>query len=281
MADGARTLKRLNLELGGITPAIVLQDADIERTLPVLVKAGMVFAGQQCVAISRILVHRARLDEFAHRLADRLAKLVVGPGSSPGTEMGPLIDVANRDRVAALVRGAAVDHEVLLQGGIPEGAPEGSAFLRPSLVRLRGRETELTREERAQMIRDLNAAETKVLEKYGVSQREWARSSINRSRDQAEAVKQAAHAQEAREKADAEKAAAAKKDEGREIVVQKGFSDESPVVLEEKEGAQPVVEQGLPKDYESDQAAASEQDSLEKSADSPAPKATGAKSGKR
>jgi hypothetical protein len=141
--------------------------------------------------------------------------------------------------------------------------------------------TELTREERAQMIRDLNAAETKVLEKYGVSQREWARSSINRSRDQAEAVKQAARAQEAREKADAEKAAAAKKDEGREIVVQKGFSDESPVVLEEKEGAQPVVEQGLPKDYESDQAAASEQDSLEKSADSPAPKATGAKSGKR
>jgi len=147
MADGARTLKRLNLELGGITPAIVLQDTDIERTLPVLVKAGMVFAGQQCVAISRILVHRARLDEFAHRLAERLAKLVVGPGSSPGTEMGPLIDVANRDRVAALVRGATIDHEVLLQGGIPEGAPEGSAFLRPSLVRLRGRETELTREE--------------------------------------------------------------------------------------------------------------------------------------
>jgi hypothetical protein len=141
--------------------------------------------------------------------------------------------------------------------------------------------TELSREERAQMIRDLNAAEAKVLDKYGVSQREWARAQINRTREQADAVKQAAKAQEAREKAEAERAAKAQKDENREVVVQKGFSDESPVVLEEKEGAQPVVEQGLPKDYEADQASASEQDSLEKSTDAPTPKATGGKSGKR
>ncbi|MDX2013527.1 MAG: hypothetical protein SFW67_25265 [Myxococcaceae bacterium] len=141
--------------------------------------------------------------------------------------------------------------------------------------------TELSREERAQMIRDLNAAEAKVLDKYGLSQREWARAQINRTREQADAVKQASKEQEAREKAAAEQAAKAQKDEGREVVVQKGFSDESPVVLEEKEGAQAVVEQGLPKDYESDQAAASEQDSLEKSGDAPAPKATGGKSGKR
>lgn len=141
--------------------------------------------------------------------------------------------------------------------------------------------TELSRDERAQMIRDLNAAEAKVLDKYGMSQREWARAQINRTREQADAVKQASKDQEAREKAAAEQAAKAQKDEGREVVVQKGFSDESPVVLEEKEGAVPVVEQGLPKDYENDQAAASEQDSLEKSADAPAPKATGGKSGKR
>jgi hypothetical protein len=141
--------------------------------------------------------------------------------------------------------------------------------------------TELSREERAQMIRDLNAAEAKVLDKYGVSQREWARAMINRTREQADAVKQAAQAQEAREKAAAERAAKEQKDEGREVVVQKGFSDEAPVILEEQQGAQPFVEQGLPKDYQNDQAAASEQDSLEKAGAAPAPKATGGKSGKR
>jgi acyl-CoA reductase-like NAD-dependent aldehyde dehydrogenase len=147
VADGARTLKRLNLELGGITPAILLRDADVERALPALVKAGMIFAGQQCVAVSRVLVQRSRVDEVVERLADRLAKLVVGSGAEQGTEMGPMIDALNRDRVDALVSGAAHEHEVILKGCIPDGTPAGSAFLRPSLIRLRGRDSELTREE--------------------------------------------------------------------------------------------------------------------------------------
>jgi len=147
MADGAKTLKRLNLELGGITPTIILNDADLDRVLPVLVKAGMIFAGQQCVAISRVLVQKSRAGELADRLADRLRKLVVGPGAAQGTEMGPMIDVENRDRVAALVGKAALEHELVLAGAIPENTPEGSAFLRPSLIRLGGRESELTRDE--------------------------------------------------------------------------------------------------------------------------------------
>lgn len=147
MVDGANTLKRLNLELGGITPAIVLQDADLDRVVPTLVKAGMIFAGQQCVAVSRVLVHRNRVDEIIQRLADRLEKLVIGSGAEQSTEMGPMIDVVNRDRVAALVRAAVLDHDVVLKGDIPDARPAGSAFLKPSLVRLRSRESGLTREE--------------------------------------------------------------------------------------------------------------------------------------
>lgn len=139
--------------------------------------------------------------------------------------------------------------------------------------------TELSREERAAMIRDQQAAEKKVLDKYGVSQKEWARAQLNRTRDQAAQVRDANKALEAKEKAAADKA---KADKGgpKEIVIQKGISEENPVVLEENENATPIVEQGLPKEFENDQTAAAESDAVEKAADAPAPKATG-KGGKR
>ena len=57
MAAAAGTLKRLNLELGGSAPCLVFDDADLDRAIPELVAAGMVMAGQQCVAASRLLVH--------------------------------------------------------------------------------------------------------------------------------------------------------------------------------------------------------------------------------
>ncbi|MBL8917598.1 MAG: hypothetical protein JNJ54_01960 [Myxococcaceae bacterium] len=138
--------------------------------------------------------------------------------------------------------------------------------------------TELSREERSAMIRDQQAAEKKVLDKYGVSQKEWARAQMNRTRDQAAQVREADKALEAKEKA-AEKAKA-EKGGPKEIVIQKGISDDNPVVLEERESATPVVEHGLPKDFESDQAAATESDSAEKAAEAPAPRATG-KGGKK
>ena len=140
--------------------------------------------------------------------------------------------------------------------------------------------TELSRDERAQMIRDQSAAEQKVLDKYGVSPKEWARAQMNRSREQADQVRQANKALEAKEKAAAEKAAAEKAGGPREIVIQRGISEENPVTLEETENATPVVEQGLPKDFENDQNAATESDSVEKATEAPATKSTG-KSGKR
>ncbi|MCA2977631.1 MAG: hypothetical protein INH41_24930 [Myxococcaceae bacterium] len=136
--------------------------------------------------------------------------------------------------------------------------------------------TELSTEARAQLIRDLNAAEAKVLDKYGVSQRDWARAQMNRTREQAEAVKQAAQRQEAAEKAAAEQAERAQP-AGAEVPLQRGFNDESPVILEEKASAQPIVEQGLPADYQRDQADAAEQDSLEKAPGATMPKAPAGK----
>ena len=91
-AAGAKTLKRVNLELGGKTPMIVFDDAALASTLPLLVAAITTFAGQNCMAGSRILVQRGIADQVREHLDQRLTHVVVGPGEEQDTEMGSLID---------------------------------------------------------------------------------------------------------------------------------------------------------------------------------------------
>lgn len=119
--------------------------------------------------------------------------------------------------------------------------------------------TELSADERRQMIKDQADAEKKVLDKYGLSPKDWIREQLARSREQSEQVKEAGKALDEKEKA-AQKTNA----EPKPIEIQKEISDARPVVLEENPEAPPMVEQGLPSDYQSDQAAAQEEDSFEK-----------------
>ena len=147
MAAGAATLKRLNLELGGSTPCIIYADADLPKAVSALVAAGMIFSGQQCVAASRILVHRSRVEEAVDLFRGRLAKVVVGRGCDTGVDMGPLIDHANRDRVAAMVARAGELNEIVLKGADLAAPHDKGAFLSPSLVRVRDRGSEIANEE--------------------------------------------------------------------------------------------------------------------------------------
>jgi len=133
-ADAAGTLKRLSLELGGKAPAIVLPDAPLASTVAGLVAGALPMAGQQCTAISRVLVHEEKFDETAAALAARLASLVIGPGHEPTSQLGPLIDNANRDRVARLAAEASQHGRVWLQGGVPAGPLSRGAFVSPTLV---------------------------------------------------------------------------------------------------------------------------------------------------
>ena len=133
-ADAAGTLKRLSLELGGKAPAIVLPDAPLATTIPALVAGALPMAGQQCTAIARVLVHEDRFDETARALAERLATLKLGPGHEPTSQLGPLIDLANRDRVDRLAQDAANHGKVWLQGGVPSGPLSRGAFISPTLV---------------------------------------------------------------------------------------------------------------------------------------------------
>ena len=133
-AASVPTLKRLSLELGGKAPAIVFDDCDIDKTVAGVVAGGMVMAGQQCTAVARVVVQDGVYKPFVARLTDALKSLKVGPGNDPSSEMGCLIDIANRDRIAGLVQRAAKEERLLLRGDIPGGELARGAFIRPSLV---------------------------------------------------------------------------------------------------------------------------------------------------
>jgi betaine-aldehyde dehydrogenase len=131
MAEAAKTLKRVSLELGGKTPMIVFADADLDAVVPVLTAAVTTFSGQFCMTGSRVLAQREIADELRGRLSKSLSAVHVGPGDDPASEMGPMIDATNAERVDRIVADAEQYATILVRGG---PLSPGSAFYRPSLV---------------------------------------------------------------------------------------------------------------------------------------------------
>jgi betaine-aldehyde dehydrogenase len=138
MAAAAMRLKRFGGELGGKTPVMLFDDADLDKALPKVEKALTVFAGQFCMTGSRLLVHRPILDTVRKRLGARLEAVKVGPASDPTSDMGPMINVANVERVDRLVDAAiAAGAKVVVRGGpIKQGPLAKGAFYRPTLLEI-------------------------------------------------------------------------------------------------------------------------------------------------
>ena len=132
----ANHLKRVGLELGGKTPHLIFEDADLAAVLPVLEKSSTVFAGQFCMTGSRILVHRAVAERLRTDFAARLTAVTAGPSSNPASHMGPLIDRAAVTRVDALVEAAiAAGARPIVRGGRPTDAALASgAYYLPALL---------------------------------------------------------------------------------------------------------------------------------------------------
>ena len=147
-AAGASTLKRMNLELGGKTPMIVFDDADLDATVPLLVAAVTTFAGQFCMTGSRILVQRGVADEVRARLASAFESVRVGNGLDPDTDMGPLIDKANVARVDGIVEAALANAKPIVRGGpVTDGVFAAGAFYRPTLLEVQDVNTEIVQKE--------------------------------------------------------------------------------------------------------------------------------------
>jgi betaine-aldehyde dehydrogenase len=149
MAACAVNLKRFGGELGGKTPVMLFEDADLEKALPKVEKALTVFAGQFCMTGSRLLVHRPILEAVRRRLAARLEAIKVGPAADPTSDMGPLITRANVERVNGLVEAAiAAGAKVVVRGG-PYAAGElrKGAFYRPTLLEIDDHSLPIAQEE--------------------------------------------------------------------------------------------------------------------------------------
>jgi acyl-CoA reductase-like NAD-dependent aldehyde dehydrogenase len=137
MQLASKNLARVTLELGGNDPALVLDDAALDRaSLESMARACFLTTGQVCMAIKRVYVHRSRYDELVTGLSEVLAAQHVGPGLSPTSTLGPLNSARQRDFVRSLCAEArAAGHEVREFGTIDEAAvAAGGHFMRPALV---------------------------------------------------------------------------------------------------------------------------------------------------
>ena len=126
----AKHVKPVTLELGGKSPQLVFEDADLDAALPFLVNAGIQNAGQTCSASSRILVQRKVYDEVTARMAERYGALKVGQAMSD-LDVGPLISAKQKGIVSGFLAQGA-DLETAAQGVLSD-APEGGNFVAPTL----------------------------------------------------------------------------------------------------------------------------------------------------
>ena len=126
MRKGADTLKRLLLELGGKSPNIVFEDADLDKMVASSVIAVFNMAGQDCCARSRAFVQRKVYDEFLDKFAARTKTLRVGDPLDPKTEIGPVVSRAQLERVESYIKIGQEEGARLVCGGKRLGPAEGN-----------------------------------------------------------------------------------------------------------------------------------------------------------
>ena len=132
LAQGAGTLKRVSLELGGNAPFIVFDDADLDAAVAGALASKYRNSGQTCVCANRVFVQETVFDAFARKFAAAVAQLKVGDGFTPGVDTGPLISTAALQKVEAHVADALARGATLLTGGARHAL--GGRFFQPTVL---------------------------------------------------------------------------------------------------------------------------------------------------
>ncbi|MBX3705628.1 MAG: aldehyde dehydrogenase family protein [Pseudomonadales bacterium] len=132
MAGAAGLLKRITLELGGNDAGIVLDDVDPAETAPKLFQSAFQNSGQVCIAMKRLYVHESIYDEMCEALAAIAERTIVGDGLQQGTQLGPLQNRMQYERVKELLEDAK-QHGKVIAGGT--GLDQPGYFIRPTIVR--------------------------------------------------------------------------------------------------------------------------------------------------
>jgi acyl-CoA reductase-like NAD-dependent aldehyde dehydrogenase len=131
MAGAAATLKRVTLELGGNDAAIVLDDVDPAQAAPLIFHSAFRNSGQVCIALKRLYVHEAIYDEMCGALANIAEQTIMGDGLEQGTQLGPLQNNTQYEKVLGLIEEAKA-HGRIVAGGTSQNP---GYFIRPTIVR--------------------------------------------------------------------------------------------------------------------------------------------------
>jgi aldehyde dehydrogenase (NAD+) len=134
MRDGAATMKRITLELGGKSPNILLDDADLDKAIPTALGIAFLNSGQACAAGTRLLVPKGRLDAVRRAIVNAMPAFQVGDPADPKTAVGPLVTQKQYERVQSYIRSGIEEGAEVLVGG--EGHPRGleaGHFVKPTV----------------------------------------------------------------------------------------------------------------------------------------------------
>ena len=129
--QGADTLKRMHLELGGKNPVVVFDDADLDRALDAVIFMIYSINGERCTSSSRLLIQDSIADQFQAKLVERVNNIRVGHPLDPKTEVGPLISQEHFDKVTSYFEIAKQDGAAIAAGGDRLG--DSGYFVRPTL----------------------------------------------------------------------------------------------------------------------------------------------------
>lgn len=132
MQNSAQTLKRLTLELGGNDPAIVLGDVDVKETAQQVFNNAFLNCGQVCLAIKRAYVHESIYDDMCNELATLANEAIVDDGMKQGTQIGPLQNKQQYEKVKGFLESAKSDGTVVAGGEVLDNA---GYFIRPTIVK--------------------------------------------------------------------------------------------------------------------------------------------------
>jgi len=147
MADGATTIKKVFLELGGKSAFIVLDDADLAGACSVSAFTAAMHAGQGCAITTRLLVPRARYDEAVAAAAATMSSIKPGDPTDPGTVCGPLISARQRDRVQGYLDLAVAEGGSFACGGGRPADMQKGFFIEPTVISGLGNDARVAREE--------------------------------------------------------------------------------------------------------------------------------------
>src|SRR5579872_5077578 len=134
MRDGAETMKRVTLELGGKSPTILLDDADLAQAIPSALMMAFLNSGQACAAGTRLLVPKSKVDQVNKSILNAMRDFPVGDPSDPKTAIGPMVSQKQYEQVQSYIRKGIDEGAEVLVGG--EGHPKGfdaGYFVRPTV----------------------------------------------------------------------------------------------------------------------------------------------------